>query len=456
MHRRPIRGALALAVAGTLLVAGLASADSVRADGDAVTAGAQSTVDLGQVAPSSEITFPVAFQILCGDQSHLDPGQQVTLTHSGGIVPTGGEIVSATVGTTGVVPSGWVPDGSGCPWPAPVVDGGSPSIVTLRAPALPGSGYTYTVAWTTSVGPAGVSDPMAVRATTMASFILEVVANDAPTLVLPEDISVEGDTTGGWIADFTASATDAEDDPDPSPVCSPAAGEVLPLGTTTVACSVTDSSSATTSGSFTVTVVDTTAPAISLGVDQQVTTADPTGTTLVYASPVVTDGVDADPDVACDPVDGSWIPVGTTTVTCTATDASGNSASASLTVDVSVAPAGTTPGAAAVQWWEPIGLGTESLVANRGRTIPIKATLDVEGEARTVGAALVAVTPCDGGNPLLLPLRFRGGRWAANLDTSGLAGACHVVEASIDGLSAGSFTLDLVAAPWQGTGAKPR
>ena len=77
-------------------------------------------------------------------------------------------------------------------------------------------------------------------------------------------------------------ATDAEDDPDPSPICSPAAGEVLPLGTTTVACSVTDSGGRTTSDTFDVTVVDTTAPSIDVAADQAVTTHDPSGATVTY------------------------------------------------------------------------------------------------------------------------------------------------------------------------------
>ena len=78
-------------------------------------------------------------------------------------------------------------------------------------------------------------------------------------LTVPADQTVEGDTTGGWVAAYAGvSATDAEDDPDPTPICSPAAGEVLPLGTTTVACSVTDSGGRSDSGSFDVTVVDTT------------------------------------------------------------------------------------------------------------------------------------------------------------------------------------------------------
>src|SRR5204863_1887954 len=96
-----------------------------------------------------------------------------------------------------------------------------------------------------------------------ASFTLHVVSNTAPTLHLPADFSREGDTTGGWTASYQGVwASDNEDNPAPTPTCLPAAGSVLPLGETTVNCSVTDSGGMTASGSFKVTVVDTTDPVL--------------------------------------------------------------------------------------------------------------------------------------------------------------------------------------------------
>ena len=47
---RPVRRALTLAVVGVLAIAGSAAADNLRADGDLVSAGAQTFVDLGEVA----------------------------------------------------------------------------------------------------------------------------------------------------------------------------------------------------------------------------------------------------------------------------------------------------------------------------------------------------------------------------------------------------------------------
>src|SRR4029453_5074193 len=95
-----------------------------------------------------------------------------------------------------------------------------------------------------------------------AQFTLKVVANTAPTLNLPGNIVAEATSAAGAVVNYSASATDAEDNPDPTPSCSPASGSPFALGTTTVNCSVTDSGSLSASSSFTVKVQDTTAPVI--------------------------------------------------------------------------------------------------------------------------------------------------------------------------------------------------
>ena len=53
------------------------------------------------------------------------------------------------------------------------------------------------------------------------------------------------------------------------------------------------------------------------------------------------------------------------------------------------------------------------------------------------------IGPCGGGDATTVPLTWSGGRWNANLDTSTLGGGCQTVTATIDGLSAGSFQLEL-------------
>ncbi len=260
-----------------------------------------------------------------------------------------------------------------------------------------------------------------------------------PVLTVPAAQTVEGNTTGGWTAAYPGvSATDAEDDPDPTPACSPAAGQVLPLGTTTVSCTATDSAGHVDSDAFDVTVVDTTAPSLTTDVDHTISTSNPAGAVLTYVPATATDVVDAHPSVGCLPAAGSSVPVGTTTVSCTATDASGNSTMASFDVTVDYVAAHV----ARATWLEPVG-GSDTFVANRGRSIPVKVKLSVDGTTRTTGLARLTITPCGGGDPLVQALTFSGGRWNASLDTGRLAGDCHDVAASIDGLVAGVFRLEL-------------
>ncbi len=421
-----------------LLAAGSAAADTVPADGDAVTPGAQPTIALGPVAPGAELSVPVGFVLVCGNGSHADPGQTVTLTPGTRTEPDGGAILSASDGSVGPVPDSWPVDGELCPDPAPQLTTGAPSTVVVRAPAADGF-HEYVLFYDRSLRPTGALDGSALRSATAVTIVVEVVANTPPVLRLPDPGTVEGDTTGGWIADWDGlAATDAEDEPDPIPACTPAAGTVLPLGTTTVACAVTDLGGLETTGTFDVTVVDTTAPSLPTLADRTVTTPYSTGATLEYDVPTATDLVDVVPTVACLPPAGTTIPVGTTTVTCTATDASGNAASESWDVTVRHVPAVV----AAVTWGEPIG-GADPFVANRGRTVPVKATITVGGVRATTGSATLRIVPCGGGTAVQLPLSQSAGRWEASIDTGVLPGGCHVVTAWWEGVEAGAFRLEL-------------
>jgi hypothetical protein len=339
MYRRPIRRATILAITGVLVFAGTAFADQLLADGDVANAGIQGTKPLGNVPAGSLVTADVEFTLNCVGLGHVDVGQTVTLGWSGvGSAPLGGSIVSVTQGSIGPITDGWAADTQGCPSPTPTMVGATRSTVTLRAPTTPGLGYMYTIVYDRSLSPVGSNDSGAFsRTATQVSFTLNAVGNAAPTLTVPASHEEEGNTTGGWTADWSGvSATDPEDNPDPSPSCTPAAGTVLVVGLTTpVSCSVTDSAGATTTGNFSITVVDRTAPVLaSVPSDRSVTTGDPRGAVVTFTPPTATDIVDLAPVVACSPVSGWTFPVGTRTVTCTATDASGNQSSATFDVTV--------------------------------------------------------------------------------------------------------------------------
>ena len=90
------------------------------------------------------------------------------------------------------------------------------------------------------------------------------------------DQTIEATGPTGAIATFTPTAIDAVD-ATPTIVCVPGSGSTFPLGTTPVTCTATDDSNNTSSGSFNVTVVDTTAPALTMPANLTVEATGPTG-----------------------------------------------------------------------------------------------------------------------------------------------------------------------------------
>ena len=95
------------------------------------------------------------------------------------------------------------------------------------------------------------------------TFTVTVKDTTAPVLNnLPEDLVLEGNTAGGALGAYIApTATDAVD-PMPTVECLPSESEHFALGDTTVTCTATDAAGNESSGSFIVTVVDTTDPGI--------------------------------------------------------------------------------------------------------------------------------------------------------------------------------------------------
>ena len=69
-----------------------------------------------------------------------------------------------------------------------------------------------------------------------------------------------GHGASGAVATWTDPTVTDDVDSGLVAACAPASGSTFPLGATTVTCSVTDSAAHTTTDTFTVTVVDTTAP----------------------------------------------------------------------------------------------------------------------------------------------------------------------------------------------------
>jgi hypothetical protein len=175
-----------------------------------------------------------------------------------------------------------------------------------------------------------------------SSFHVIVVDTTPPAIAPHGDVGpVEATAPLTPVSYTTPTATDAVDGTDPV-TCTPASGAGFPVGTTPVTCSSTDAHGNTSHSTFDVTVVDTTAPAITVPADF---TVEATGTmTPVTYSASASDAVGVT-SFNCTPPSGSSFALGTTTVTCTATDAAGNTSSASfhVTVHDTTAPAITVP-----------------------------------------------------------------------------------------------------------------
>ncbi|KAF0175433.1 MAG: hypothetical protein FD161_3328 [Limisphaerales bacterium] len=110
--------------------------------------------------------------------------------------------------------------------------------------------------------PAGLSGVTAIAAGFLHTVALTAPADSTPpVLALPGNSVVEATSPAGATATYTASATD-DVDGSVAVTLNPASGSTFPLGTTTVNASATDAAGNPATGSFTVTVRDTTAPVI--------------------------------------------------------------------------------------------------------------------------------------------------------------------------------------------------
>jgi len=127
-----------------------------------------------------------------------------------------------------------------------------------------------------------------------------------------------------------------------------------------VNCSAGDAAGNPAQGSFKVTVVDTTAPALNLPANMTAPATGPDGATVSFTA-TATDLVDGSVPVTCVPASGSVFPAGETTVNCTAVDGAGNPAQGSFKVTVTdaAAPVLNLPDDIAVETDNPDGVAVE-------------------------------------------------------------------------------------------------
>jgi hypothetical protein len=138
---------------------------------------------------------------------------------------------------------------------------------------------------------------------------------------------------GAKVAYAPATATDALTG-SPAIAYSIASGDNFPLGVTTVTITATDDAGNTGTGSFTVTVVDTTKPVVAAHARVTAEATSTAGITVTYAPGIATDTVSATPVITYSKLSGTVFPIGVTTVTIMATDDAGNTGTGSFTVTV--------------------------------------------------------------------------------------------------------------------------
>lgn len=167
---------------------------------------------------------------------------------------------------------------------------------------------------------------------TVSTFTVTVNDVQAPALTLPANITVSTDP-GQCSAVVAFEILAGDNCAVASVVSSSHSGDVFPKGTTTVSATVTDTSGNVTSGSFTITVVDTEKPVISCPADI-VLSNNPGSCTRsnVVFSATASDNCDVTISYSIAP--GSTFALGVTPVTATATDSAGNSSSCTFTVTI--------------------------------------------------------------------------------------------------------------------------
>ena len=295
---------------------------------------------------------------------------------------------------------------------------------TTQTAGLP-SGSTFPLGTTTNTFE--VED--ASGNTTSCSFTVEVTGVP-PSIVCPADIVVDNDS-GNCDAIVTFAATETTGVPASVITYSQDPGTAFPVGVTTVTATATNAVG-TDQCTFTITVNDTEAPAITC--PAAITTSNDPGdcsAVVTYTTPVGTDNcTGATTTQTAGLPSGSAFPVGTTTNTFEVTDAAGNTATCSFDVTVNdtedpaiTCPADITtsndPGdcSAVVTYTTPVGTDNCDSGVTNGTVTMSNQTGTYSGSARgyvftapsdfTI-TSLRVPTLASGGDQSIMVMRFAG------------------------------------------------
>ncbi|HZQ02664.1 MAG TPA: HYR domain-containing protein [Gaiellaceae bacterium] len=155
-----------------------------------------------------------------------------------------------------------------------------------------------------------------------------------PTIAAHGNVSAEATGAGGAAVGYASPTASDNRDGSVAVSCVPASGSQFPLGDTVVTCSAHDAAGNSATSTFTVSVRDTTPPAIAAHANVTVEATGPAGAAVGYSTPTATDVVAGSVSASCLPASGSVFPLGATTVACSARDGAGNTAGSTFTVTV--------------------------------------------------------------------------------------------------------------------------
>ena len=202
-----------------------------------------------------------------------------------------------------------------------------------------------------SVFPVGTT-PVNVVATDAAGnsstsgFMVTVVDESGPVITTPSDVNAAtgaGATScGATISDAALGMATANDNCAGSVAVTRSgvpAGNLFPVGSTTITYTATDAGGHTTTTTQTVNVIDDTPPSIACPANITVTlppNSNATGMAVDFPAATATDNCPGAVSITTSHASGSTFPIGTTTVTASATDAAAapNTSSCSFTVTV--------------------------------------------------------------------------------------------------------------------------
>ena len=317
--KQKFANALSLALIMSMFFTSIGLADQFTPDNDVFTPGNQNNVNLS-AAPGAPITTSAQLFVEYQGSRHLVPNTTVnfSVNTSQTNLPSGYTVSSVS----NTVPGNWNDNSD------QFVAG--TSNISFTAPSA--GSYTYTVKWN-DTDSCSSGDCLTQTGAFTINLTVTAPLNTEPSLGLPSNIVTEATSATGAVVTYSATSTDAEDDPDPTPSCVPASGSTFSLGSTTVNCSVTDSGGKSATGSFTVTVEDKTAPALSLPSTITAEATSGSGAAVSYTASA-TDLVDGSVTINCSPASGATFPLGNNTVSCSASDSRNNSASSSFSIVV--------------------------------------------------------------------------------------------------------------------------